>query len=917
MLNEFFNGAAPGGEAGYTIQRSLRFNSEDSAHLSRTPSSAGNRKTWTWSGWVKRSELGREQALLSCGNSTNNNTFGQIIFAASDYLSFNAYGTSWRTTTQVFRDPSAWYHIVLAFDTTQATESDRVKLYVNGSEVTEFRTNNAPAQNTDYAINQNIRHTIGRYDLGGGGNYLSAYLADVHFIDGQALAATDFGEFDDNGVWQPKAYSGTYGTNGFHLDFSDNSSNAALGDDSSGNNNDWTVNNLVGSTVVYRNQVSVSGSYNSSTQQADKLFDGRLDTLCLPSEPSSVVTWTPSDLGSVSSLEIYGGGNSGSTTFLVSVNGSSVANNDILGSGGSAQWRTIPSSYYSGGLTTLSWGRAPNQGINMAAIRVNGIELIDSDFTDSLVDSPTNGTQTDTGAGGEVVGNYATLNPLAIDPVYALPTLSEGNLTAVTSGPGSFATITLGLASGKYYWEFTCGSSVSSGSTSRPASGFNEAREVNSTAFAWRQNGNTMGLNGSPKFSTYQTGDTIGIALDINNTQVTFYKNGVQQGSGAYSYTNTDDIVYIGLFSADNGGTYHYNFGQRPFAYTAPSGFKALCTTNLPDPTIADGSTAMDVVTYTGNGSTQTISGLGFSPDLVWMKMRSTAGYSHKLVDQVRGATKSLASNNTNAEQTEASGLTAFTSDGFSLGSQEPYNRSSDTFVVWAWDGGTSTATNTDGSITSTVRANASAGFSIVSWTGTGSAGSIGHGLNTAPALYIIKNRDSSSNWVVKTTIVDGSLDYLYLNLTNVKANSSVTAPTNSVINLGVGITDENASGADYITYCFAPVDGYSSFGSYVGNGSSDGSFIYCGFRPRWIMVKASSLSRSWYVFDTARDTYNAAAARLVLNTSSAESTSQPEFDLVSNGFKLRGTDAAWNGSGSTYIYAAFAENPFKYARAR
>jgi hypothetical protein len=238
--------ASAAAEDGYQIERSLRFNSADSAYLSRTPASAGNRKTWTWAGWVKRSALGAGQKLLSVNTASNNANAFNIDFTSGDLLSITASSGNADianlTTSQVFRDPSSWYHIVIACDTAQATSSNRLKVFVNGTQVTAFGTASYPTQNTDFQVNNNVVHYIGR--LGYTSVYLNAYLADIHFIDGQALDHTSFGEFDTNGIWQPKAYTGSYGTNGFHLDFADNSTAAALGTDTSGNSNTWTVNNI-------------------------------------------------------------------------------------------------------------------------------------------------------------------------------------------------------------------------------------------------------------------------------------------------------------------------------------------------------------------------------------------------------------------------------------------------------------------------------------------------------------------------------------------------------------------------------------------------------------------------------------------------------------------------------------------------
>ena len=236
------SGQGGGGGAGvsYAIERSLRFNTADSAYLNRTPASAGNRKTWTWAGWVKRSGVTAPQTIFGARGGTSASTSFVLQFGGSGYgananaLVIGFASAAWKITSQLFRDHSAWYHIVVAFDSTNATTSDRIKFYVNGVQITSFATDSSPALNLDSAINSTVEHRIGSY-ASPAPQYLNACLADVHLIDGQALDSTSFGEFDNNSVWQPKAYTGSYGTNGFHLPFSDNSSNAALGTDTSGN----------------------------------------------------------------------------------------------------------------------------------------------------------------------------------------------------------------------------------------------------------------------------------------------------------------------------------------------------------------------------------------------------------------------------------------------------------------------------------------------------------------------------------------------------------------------------------------------------------------------------------------------------------------------------------------------------------
>jgi len=322
----------------------------------------------------------------------------------------------------------------------------------------------------------------------------------------------------------------------------------------------------------------------------------------------------------------------------------------------------------------------------------------------------------------------------------------------------------------------------------------------------------------------------------------------------------------------------------------------------------------MDVKLYTGNGSTQTISGLGFSPDLVWIKNRAAAD-NHKLTDIVRGATEELESNTDDAEATNADGLTQFNADGFDLGDDDEYNTSAEAYVAWAWDAGSSTVTNTSGSISSQVRANASAGFSVVTYTTTGSAGTIGHGLGVAPSFIITKQRNGTTAWYCYHTSI-GAGNYVLLNSTAASAaGSSIwnsTAPTSTVFSVGNGF----GNGETYVAYCFSPLSGYSSFGSYTGNGSTDGPFVYTGFRPRWIMIKRTDSTSNWVIWDTLRADYNEIKLQLFPNTSDSEDNTGA-CDALSNGFKLRSTNATWNGSGTTHIYAAFAEHPFQYARAR
>jgi hypothetical protein len=340
-------------------------------------------------------------------------------------------------------------------------------------------------------------------------------------------------------------------------------------------------------------------------------------------------------------------------------------------------------------------------------------------------------------------------------------------------------------------------------------------------------------------------------------------------------------------------------------------------------PTIPAGNLFMNATLYTGNGSTQSItngaSGQSFQPDLVWCKIRSPNAYDHRLADSVRGVNLSLTSNNTNAEASY-SGVTAFNSNGFTLGSSGTgINESGSSFVGWQWKANGAAVSNTAGSITSQVSANTTSGFSVITYTGTGANATVGHGLGVAPSMIIVKKRSASGDdWVCYNSNL-GNTQFIRLNTTAAAATFNLwqnTTPTSSVFSISTD-TSVNGSTATYVAYCWSQIAGYSAFGSYTGNGSADGPFVYTNFRPRFILIKRTDGGAgSWFMYDTSRNTYNAATTPLQANTSDAELTGR-DIDVLSNGFKCRSTDGNINTSSGTYVYAAFAENPFKYSNAR
>jgi hypothetical protein len=587
--------------SGYQIERSLRFNAADSAYLSRTPASAGNRKTWTWAGWVKRSTTGGNEALMYI-NSPNNNAFRFEQGTGYIRLFFNGATDANLETTSVYRDCSSWYHLVFAIDTTQTTASNRVKIYVNGQQITAFSVANYPTQNYESAINSAVAHNIGRNPSGA--EYLNGYLADIHFIDGQALTPTSFGETDANGIWQPKAYTGTYGTNGFRLPFSDNSTAAALGTDTSGNGNTWTVNNLSvlsAGTGNYSPSTSVL-AYGSPPGNVFNMFDGSLSTYAYTRYTQNITRFTPpTAIPYSSSVEIYvfrGNGTvpSGSVTVTSYIfNGGA---NTIFQGSNTPGWVTVATG--SGSLNYIEYRSFKSIGWQSTsdwyAIRIDGVILVDQSLSagnDSLVDTPTS-YGTDTGVGGEVRGNYCTLNPLA----FSTPIINNGNLetTGNNNWYSAFGTIKT-PATGKWYWEALIGNATSIIGIAKALPSVNTYLSNWADTYGWygSEGAKSTGPSYAPvAYASYSASNIVGVAYDAGAGSLTYYRNGVSQG---VAFTGLSGEFYP-VFSTYGVGVTSFNFGQRPFAYAAPSGFKALCTTNIPEGTITTSGT------FTGNALT-------------------------------------------------------------------------------------------------------------------------------------------------------------------------------------------------------------------------------------------------------------------------------------------------------------------------
>ena len=822
-----------------TIDQSLRSNDNDSPYLYRDPGSAGNSRTFTYSCWFKRGNLAlqtnQNQPLFSAGTGSTNFTLLYLDGANDDlrwywYNGSTDYGKAYDI---VLRDTANWYHLVWAFDTTKSSSdvADRVKVYVNGTRITDISTDYGwMGQNQDMHINTTNRQYVGKYVTNS--QYLDGYIAEVNLIDGQQLEPDSFGE-TKNGVWVPKSVSGlTYGTNGFRLTFADSSS---IGDDTSGNGNDYT---------------------NSSFAS-----------------------------------------------------------------------------------------------------------------TDVLPDSPTN--------------NFCTMNYLQKGPYIGL---SEGNLkvTGEVSTNSSVALGTFAVTSGKWYFEVRQGTIASEfiGVMVKQVSdenglvdGSNVAQTQGKGVVA-RYNGNVRGISGELQLTSttsWSAGDIIGIAFDMDNGAVYFAKNNTYLNSGDptsgssktgsfLNFTVDDTRIATPALDAYINGFVTGNFGQDSsfagtetaqgntdgngkgdFYYTPPSGYLALCSANLPEPTISPNKSSQaddhfDTITYSGSASNQTIT-TNFQADWLWFKERTTNGIGHQLFDSSRLHSSSSAKfgkkldlPSTSAEGDSTAVVSQSTNDITLLGGVSTTNDAfSRTYVMWHWkaNGGT-LSTNNDGSITSSVQANTDAGFSIVTYTGNGSTGTVGHGLGAVPKLMIVKLRSASGgSFIVYHHLMGSGPEDLRMFLDSNEAsgtstaNFNSTAPTSTVFSVG-NTTATNGTGT-YVAYCFAEIAGYSKFGKFIGNNViADGTFVFVGFKPAFLIAKRADSTSDWFILDNKRTPTNPVGGggigQLAANQSYPESSlsTYPIVDFLSNGFKLRHdmTYGYWNASGATYIYWAFADQPFKFSNA-
>ena len=1150
----------------YLIEQSLLFNDDDSAHLTRTPSTAGNRKTWTFSAWVKRGELATGM-LFSAGNSNTDDT--------AVYFVNNNIQTLWRTSssntaslisTAEFRDPSAWYHLVFAYDTTQSTASDRIKIWVNGTRLTNFSTETYPSQNLDSYVNDpTVTHYIGRNQPG---NYFDGLIALPILVGGAALDPTSFGEEDDDGYWNPIEFTGAdtldyvnfsegtvggtmtsgggnaaafdgetietaataaggattgcyvskawsaaktitgcaiwgvttsghygsgtgtlkvegsatgawageevtlgtktgvnfavsnsvnyfasgdlitttaydyhrvyierdgggvgsvyiaevqfyedsatagHGTNGFELDYADT---ADFGKDVSSTRTALTANYVtsvsndggggfatspvtfssvdIGTASATRKVIVGVGmdgyqgneAYTSLTIGGvaanlvgvqNAASGGRpvaLYELDVSSGTSAdiVVTFTGTQtkcysmgigvwtieggtlFSTVGSTANPGAGNisvsSGGTVIAIMTEGSASA---------TYTWANLTENFdnqvrasrqaFSGASKNLS--SATTQAISatssggsqfamLAASFAPANDYLSNNFTasDQLSDTPTDSAD-------DEIGNFATLDPNNRKGTSA--TLSEGNTKYTTGAVYNATHLTQPLpTTGKWGWSFTWVSGSNSarfgivnylnaqewvnegGDFSQMKSGssgaINEMTSGGSASGLYRRvNGTATAIDTSATAKTWSAGEVLEFLYDADNLTLDVKID----GASLTQVTGLPADQYIACCSSYNA-VFTLDCGQKGYTPSDAS-YKALATQNLPAPTIADGSDYFNTVLYTGTGSSNAVTGVGFQPDFVWIKGRSVAT-NHKLFDVVRGSNNALNADETGAESAD-SNFVSIDSDGFTVtgdAAGSAINKTGDTFVAWCWKAGGAASSNTDGSITSSVSANPTAGFSIVSYTGTGAVATVGHGLGVAPDMIIVKNRDNGGLvWAVYHSGNTSAPETDFLTLNGTDATNDVlemwndTSPASTVFTVGTNATVNN-SADDLIAYCWAEVEGFSKFGSYTGNGSANGPFIFTGFRCGLFIIKCTSTTGGWYMVDSRRNPYNPVVTRLYANSTVVDADDALGMDFTANGVKFRNNSSAFNTASATYIYAAFAENPFQgddgYTQAR
>ena len=933
-------GAAGAADTAYTIDRSLRFNDDDTAYLSRTPSSAGNRKKWTFSAWIKRANIDNTMRIFG-----GNGNASHIFFYSNEVYWDLAPEQSGSSAANIvaarkLRDPSAWFHLVCALDTDESTANNRMRMYINGNEITEFSSRSNPSSGyADNAINNNTLHTIG-YRTSGQGNagiQFDGYMAEINFIDGQQYDASYFGETNaETGQWNPRKYTGSYGTNGFYLNFSDNSGTTAttLGKDSSGNGNNFTPNNFAvsdavkdsptnnfcvfnllskdGGTTLSEGNLKISSSnYGNNTGTFfltsgkwywEGLGDGYVVAICGNAGQNFATSLSGSGSKSIGywigGQAYWDGGNSGTET--------SYSTTDIVAAALDMDNGTI--KFYKNNTLiydlTFGSGTVPDLSAGVFPVYNNGgVSSSRTVYFNFGVDSSFAGNKTAQGnTDGNGIGDFYYAPPsgyLAIcsanlpDPTILLP--NQHFNTVLYSGDGNSTKSITGVGF-KPDWLWLKGRNTSYSNLLYDAvRGAGIEKGLNSNEN--RAEGSVVGDNSTYGYLNSFDSDGFSVTKGSDSTS---YTNG---GSSTYVAWNwnagdTDGKTYT-VTVVDSGGSKFRFDGFATNAVTldlAEGGtyiFNMDDSSNASHPfsigTAANGTVYTSGITYFLDGVSKTYS-------------EYTSGFAAATTRRLH-ITVPASAPQLYYWCSAHSGMGGAINTNTTLGSS-----------------------NFDGATQAVVKASPTAGFSIVSYTGTGDTSeTYGHGLGVKPDCIIVKSRNiAGQDWVLYHKDLNGGSSpaerIIKLNTTAAEADVGDvwydTEPTSSVFTVGDEAMVNYNSSSTYVAYCFSGVAGYSKFGKYTANGNADGTFVFLGFRPALVIFKNTSSTEAWSMFDNKRDPDNPVEKFLRPSATNADTSGSNDIDFLSNGFKAR-TSNNPNVGTNTYIYLAFAESPFKNARAR
>ncbi len=869
--------AIPSGATDYELEQSLKFNDDDNTQLERTFTSAGDRKKWTWSAWIKRGNIATNMTLFSAKGNT-----GMIWLAGVDGVMrvehYNgAGGYDFRRDFDGYhRDASAWYHFIIVYDSAQGSEVDRIKFYRNGEAVGVDNTANAMTQNFQSAFNSNETHWLGAinhsFDYDG-------YMAEVNFVDGQTLTPADFGETGTYGEWKPIEYSGTYGTNGFYLPFKQ----------------DYTVEGF--SAVTYKGTGAsqyIGGTGYKPDLTWIKMRDGTdehriMDSVRgIPFSSKTTATAEDNDETTGFTSRSTDGFSVGSAGSYNNSSNKFVAWNWDMGADTPTGFSAVLYRGNASRLDVSGFGFSPDmvwikptttgdhhrlcdtvRGVKKS-LTVNETTAESTSSNNFLEAFNPDGFTIDTADGGWNSASH----------YYIAWCWDMGNTTATnTSGTISSqvrANPTYGQSIVSYTGNGTAGATVGHGLSSVPEMIIVKRRSSSQSWFVYHKDFGTLGH--------WQA--------KLNTTDAPFDDDGAWNDTAPSS-----SLITFG----DSGATNQSSGTFIAYCFHSVSGYSKF------------GS-------YSGTGSANNAITLGFRPAFLMVK-RTNSTEDWFIFDSTRNPlnTVNLRLKANTADADGAYSYVNFTDTGFSWqATGTGQNGSGDSYIYMAFAGGMDSISdyNTDGSIDSRVKASTTYGQSIVSYTGTGYNGvrTVGHGLSSAPNMVIYKNRSTTDNWIVWHSEAFSGNGVMYLENTtggpNTNAyNNLVSAhPTSSVfsVNTQSSGTHTNGNGNDIIAYCFHDVTGYSKFGSYTGTGST-GLSVTTGFRPAFVMIKVTSTADSWFISDSTRDPSNPANKMLFANLSSAESTSR-EIDFDDNGFTIQNTSTSHNNSGQTYIYMAFAD---------